>query len=166
MNGFHYAIKFILKTMIFSFLCVNSVLADPRPILAAMINQLQTGQLNQSWYSPQLWQTIGQQTNWTGVYPQLQQLGPVQQVVIQSSQGFPLGNVFKLSAQHQNGSSEWIIGIGNFSNQIDFANFNIAGASAPPLPSLPKPTSTPTPNPPTPTNPDANSCQLFPDMCP
>ncbi|WP_155404072.1 hypothetical protein [Enterobacter asburiae] len=159
------AIKKSLVAIFILFILTQSVLADPRPILTSMINQLQTGQLNQSWYSPALWQTIAQQTNGTGVYPQLQQLGAVQQVVIQSSQGFPQGNVFKLNVQHQNGSSEWIIGIGNFSNQIDFANFNIIGSNTPPLPSLPNPTSTPTPHPQTPTTPDANSCQLYPDMC-
>ena len=162
---FFSAIKKSLVAIFILFLFIQSALADPRPILTSMINQLQTGQLNQSWYSPTLRQAIAQQTNGTGVYPQLQQLGAVRQVVIQSSQGFPQGNLFKLNVQHQNGSSEWIIGIGNFSNQIDFANFNIIGSNTSPLPSLPNPTPTPTPTPQTPTTPDANSCQLYPDMC-
>lgn len=165
MSMFYSMIKKISVVIFILVVFTHSALADPRPILASMINQLQTGQLNQSWYSPTLWQTIAQQTNGTGIYPQLQQLGAVQQVVIQSSQGFPQGSVFKLNVQHQNGASEWIIGLGNFSNQIDFANFNILGSNKTPLPSLPNPTPTPTPNPQTPTTPDTNSCQLYPDMC-
>jgi len=160
------AIRKSLAAIFILFIFTQSALADPRPIIASMINQLQTGQLNQSWYSPALWQTIAQQTNGTGVYPQLQQLGPVQQIEIQASQGFPLGNMFKLNVKHQNGSSEWIIGIGNFTNQIDYANFNIVGSNTPSLPTLPNPTPTPTPTPPTPSTPDTNSCQLYPDLCP
>lgn len=146
-------------------LLVQSCLAvDPRNVLASVIYQLQTGTLMQNWYGPNQWQAMYQQTNGSGIYPQLRMLGPVQQVTLLESQGFPQGNVFKLRANHQAGTSDWVLGIGNFSNQIDYAFFNI-GNTGNPLPPLPNPTPTPTDKPPTPSTPDADSCQLYPDLC-
>ncbi|EEK3157001.1 hypothetical protein G9U60_004547, partial [Salmonella enterica subsp. diarizonae serovar 38:[k]:z35:-] len=96
-------------------LLVQSCLAvDPRNVLASVIYQLQTGTLMQNWYGPNLWQVMYQQTNGSGIYPQLRMLGPVQQVTLLESQGFPQGNVFKLRANHQAGTSDWVLGIGNF----------------------------------------------------
>ena len=56
--------------------------ADPRQILGAMIYQVSTGTPNPNWYDDQLWQTIALQTGNTGIYPQLRQLGVVQNVTL------------------------------------------------------------------------------------
>lgn len=142
--------------------------ADPRQILASVIQQLQTGTPNPGWYGPQVWGVIAAQTGNSGYYPQLASLGPVSSVNLVSSQGLPGGAIFQMVANHQYGHSAWFIGIGNLSNRIEYANFNV-GNSLPsnpvpnPTPS-PTPTPTPTPTPPTTGSPD-DSCSLYPNLC-
>jgi hypothetical protein len=147
------------------FLCIGSVevKADPRQILNSVIQQLQTGTPNPNWYGPQLWSTIFNQTGGSGVYPQLTSLGAVQNINIVASQALPQGDIFNMVAQHQNGQSIWFIGIGRFSNRIEYANFNI-GATLPSNP-IPNPTPNPTPTPSQPSTPDGAACQLYPDLC-
>ncbi len=53
---------------------------DPEGILAEVISQLQTGTPNPSFYGIQLWQMISMQTAGRGIYPQLVQLGDVQDI--------------------------------------------------------------------------------------
>src|SRR5580704_3951060 len=78
-----------------------SAQADPRQILAAVIQQVQTGTPNPTWYGAQLWQTIAIQTNNSGVYVQLAQLGPVTNVVVNGQTQLPAGPVYSMVAQHQ-----------------------------------------------------------------
>lgn len=146
-------------------LFLNEAKADPRNILASMIQQLQTGTPNPTWYGPQLWQTIAMQTGGSGYYPALAALGPVTNINVVSSQGLPGGAIFNLIATHQAGQSTWFMGIGTMSNRIEYANFNV-GSSLPPQ-QIPNPTSTPTPNPAPPTNPGSSggACSLYPDLC-
>ena len=68
-----------------------SAQADPRQILAAVIQQVQTGTPNPTWYGVQLWQTIAMQTNNSGVYMPLVQLGPVTNVVLNGQTQLPGG---------------------------------------------------------------------------
>lgn len=146
-------------------LFINLAKADPRPVLAGMIQQLQTGTPNQMWYGQQLWQTIAMQTGNTGYYPALAALGPVTDIAVIGSQALPGGAIFNLIATHQGGQSSWFIGIGAQSNRIEYANFNI-GANLPSQP-IPNPTPAPTPNPSAPTNPsnDGGACSMYPDLC-
>lgn len=137
--------------------------ADPRQILNSVIQQLQTGTPNPNWYGPQLWGTIFNQTGGSGVYPQLANLGGVQNINIITSQALPQGDIFNMVAQHQNGQSIWFIGIGRFSNRIEYANFNIG--TTPPSNPIPNPTPNPTPTPTPPPTPDGTACQLYPDLC-
>lgn len=140
--------------------------ADPRPILAAVVQQLQTGSPNSGWYGPVLWSTIAAQTGGSGYYPSLAALGPVTTIDVVGSQALPYGAIFQLVAHHNSGaSSSWFMGIGAASNRIEYMNFNI-GASLPSQP-IPNPTPTPTPNPPTPTTPSSSggACSLYPDLC-
>jgi len=152
-----------------------SAQADPRQILAAVIQQLQTGTPNPTWYGVQLWQTIAIQTNNSGVYMQLAQLGQVTNVVVNGQTQLPAGPVYSLVAQHQGGVSTWLLGISLYTNRIEYANFNI-GAVPQQLPPPPVPlpqTSAPTPgsapNPPTNSPPEASStseaCRKFPNLC-
>ena len=142
---------------------------DPRQILAGMISQLQTGTPNPMWYGAQLWQTISLQTGYTGVYPQLVQLGPVQNVVVTQQQPLPQGWLFAMTAQHSNGQSTWQIGISSMSNRIEYANFNVGWSPTPfPLPTNPAPSPSPEPGPtprPDPSARDSEACRKFPNLC-
>ena len=156
----------VLSAVIFLLPLLSSeAKADPRNVLSAMIQQLQTGTPNPDWYGPQLWQTIAMQTGGSGYYPSLAALGPVTNITILSSQGLPGGAIFNLVATHKGGQSTWFMGINAMSNRIEYVNFNI-GNSLPADP-LPKPTPTPTPVPPTPTSPSSSggACSLYPDLC-
>lgn len=129
---------------------------DPRQVLAAVINQLQTGTPNPTWYGAELWQTIAMQTGNTGIYPQLIQIGPVQNVCILQQQNLPQGQLYNLLAEHLYGQTIWLVGIGSMSGRIEYASFNGAyganglgiscsGATTPQQPQLPTtPITTPT----------------------
>ena len=105
---------------------------DPRQVLAGMIYQVSTGTENPSWYSPVLYQTIAMQTSNSGVYPQLRQLGTVQNVVVTQWLALPTGMVYAMTAQHQFGMSFWEFGIGTFTNRIEYATFNVGQAASRP----------------------------------
>ncbi|TFW33154.1 hypothetical protein [Massilia horti] len=154
-----------------------SAQTDPRLVLAEMIRQSQTGTMNPYWYGPQLWQTIASQTGNTGIYPQLVQLGPVQNIFVTQQLQLPQGQLFAMTVQHLKGQSKWIFGISNFSNRIEYANFNVSQTAAPPpLPApFPSPTPIPAPGPgtspgsstpPSSTEPkDSEACKKFPNLC-
>lgn len=135
---------------------------DPRSALAGTIHQLQTGTPNPAWYSPQLWMTIAQQTNNTGIYPQLVALGQVKGIVVNQSQQLPGGHVYSMTATHQNGISQWTFGIGLYPPRTEYANFIVGAAAANPEP-LPKPPPGPPPEQP---GPASESCKKFPNLCP
>jgi hypothetical protein len=152
-----------------------SAQSDPRWILASVIQQLQTGTPNPTWYGPQLWQTIAMQTNNSGLYVQLAQLGPVTNVVVNGQTQLPAGPVYSMVAQHQGGVSTWQLGISIYTNRIEYANFSIGAVPQPlppppvPLPTTPAPTPgsepTPPPNPPTPASSSSAACRKFPNLC-
>jgi hypothetical protein len=152
-----------------------SAQADPRQILMAVIQQLQTGTPNWTWYGPQLWQTIAMQTGNSGIYPQLAQLGQVTNVVLNGQSQLPAGPVYSLVVQHQQGVSTWLLGISLYTNRIEYANFNIGSTPQqlppPPLP-LPQtdaPTPGSVPNPPSSAPPQTSgtseACKRFPNLC-
>src|SRR5437773_2963155 len=152
--------------------------SDVRQVLAGMIYQVSTGTENPNWYSPQLYQTIAIQTGNSGVYPQLRQLGTVQNVIVNQWLALPGGVVYSMTARHQFGVSFWEFGVGTFTNRIEYANFNIGSAAVPiPLPGQPssgQPTIV-TPSvgePPTqqqpkpaPTQGQTDACKTFPSLC-
>jgi len=134
---------------------------DPRQALAGTIVQLQTGTPNPAWYGPQLWQTIAMQTNNTGVYPQLVNLGAVTNIVITQHQVLPGGNLYSMTATHQWGTSTWLFGIGNNPLRTEYASFNVSSLSQ-----LPQPQPLPTAPPSGPPGPQSDSCKKFPNLCP
>lgn len=176
-----------------SYIRPASAQADPRQILAGVIQQFQTGAVNQQWYGAEAWQTIAAQTNNTGRYQALIQLGPVVNIAVTQQQQLPAGPVYTMMAQHQNGASMWQLGISTYTNRIEYYNFNISAAQQPsapsmpttPMPSAPAPTtpmpSTPMPSVPTatPTAPapvpsatppggggsNSDACKKFPNLC-
>lgn len=132
--------------------------ADPRTVLMGMIQQLQTGTPNPSWYSPQLWNTIAMQTGNTGLYHQLAALGPVSGVTINQKQQLPGGNLYAMTAKHHNGTSNWNLGLADSPNRIEYSNFQIGTVPtilppAPPGEDPQKPGS------------GSPSCEKFPNMC-
>jgi hypothetical protein len=153
-----------------------SAQADPRQILAAVILQLQTGTPNPNWYGAQLWQTIAMQTNNSGVYVPLVQLGQVTNVVLSGQTQLPAGPVYSMVAQHQNGVSTWLLGISLYSNRIEYANFNVGNATPLALPAQPVPlpwsaapqpgtTPNPPPSPPPAASSTSEACKKFPNLC-
>lgn len=177
MRDFRLKLMQIMIASFFSFCFVFEAVAqiDPRQILSAVIQQLQTGTPNPSWYGIQLWQTIAAQTNNSGVYPPLAHLGPVTNITIYQQIQMPAGPVYSMLAQHQNGTSTWTLGISIYSNRIEYASFNIGTMppSLPPSPTgQPVPRTAPTPGtpatPPTPSppsSPGSTACQRFPNLC-
>jgi hypothetical protein len=154
--------------------------ADPRQILGAMIYQVSTGTPNPNWYGAQLWQTIALQTGNTGIYPQLRQLGVVQNVTLTQWVPLPAGILYAMTVQHAFGQSYWVMGIGTFTNRIEYASFTAGPASTPyVLPSAPTTApSEPAPVAPVGTAPPANpapkpqpkdsqseACKKFPNLC-
>lgn len=151
-----------------------SAQADGRQLLAALIQQMQTGTPNAGLIGQQLWFTISQQTGGTGYYPQLAQLGPVTGIQIQQQMMLPQGPVFAMTAQHQNGYSTWQLGFSHLTGKIEYAsvtslgNGGGGGGGAP---------TTPPPNPLPDSGPDSGdngggagggtsaACQKFPNLC-
>jgi hypothetical protein len=155
---------------------------DASSILRQMILQLQTGQPNPAWYGVQLWQTIAAQTSFTGIYPQLVQLGPVTNVTVTQQAALPTGMLYAATAQHQNGISTWVLGISSLTNRIEYANLTVGGIPQQ-LPPPQQPGSTvggvpqqlpppqqpgASPNPPSnplPQDKTSPACQKYPNLC-
>ena len=152
--------------------------SNPQQVLAAMIYQVSTGTVNPNWYTPQLYQTIAVQTGNSGIYPQLRQLGTVQDVVVTQWLALPGGMVYAMTAQHQFGRSFWEFGIGAFTNRIEYASFNIGPTAGPhqlpgqpssgqptaPPPDIGQPPKRQEPKP-APTQSQTESCKKFPSLC-
>ena len=155
---------------------------DPRQALANMIYQLSTGTPNPVLYGAELWSTMVLQTQGTLIYPQLRQLGLVQNVVVTQRAALPAGFLYAMTVQHQSGQSYWMIGIGTDFNRIEYATVATGPGSTPfTLPTAPTaaqplpPSSTigtpPDPTPETPARdpaPDgaqSEACRKFPNLC-
>jgi hypothetical protein len=149
---------------------------DPRQVLRSVIHQAQTGTLNPNWYGFQLWQLIAYQTNGTGVYPQLVQLGAVRDVTITAQVPLPAGVVYAMSVRHAQGQSYWEFGISGITNRIEYASF-VAGPGSGPI-ALPdegeveeQPQPRPRPSPPSSPKPGpapdgkSEACRKFPNLC-
>ena len=178
MARIHILAAALAAVVVFESASVGRAQTDPRQVLAGMIFQVSTGTENPLWYSQQLYQTIALETNRTGVYIPLRQLGRVQDVVVNQWLALPGGVIYSMTAQHQFGVSHWEFGIGSFSNRIEYANFTIGPTGGPiQLPGQPssgEPTaSTPTvgqprqaPQPkPVPTDDQRDACRKFPSLC-
>jgi hypothetical protein len=146
-----------------------------RQVLREMILQLQTGTPNPQWYGRDLWMTMAMQTGNTGVYPQLRLLGPVTDVQLTGQTQLPAGILYAMAARHQNGQSNWLVGVNNLSRRIEYATFEVANAgqtlatpSAPrqqPTPSQQPARSSPDPQP-LPAGGEASAaCKKFPNLC-
>lgn len=96
---------------------------NPVQILKVIIGQLQTGQPNPAWFSESMWFLIATQTNWSGVYPQLVQLGPVQKISVTTTLPLPFGVAYAMTAQHARGASDWEWAVSNLSNRIEYIGF-------------------------------------------
>lgn len=131
--------------------------AAPEQVLRELVVQLQTGTPDASFIGEQLWQLMAAQTNNTGVYPALVQLGRVQSVEVIARRDLPAGPVYSLKAMHVSGSSTWSLGVSKVTHKVEYANFGINAATAPVLPPQPDPHTTPS---------TSKACEMFPNMCP
>jgi hypothetical protein len=153
---------------------------NPEQILRGVIQQFQTGTPNPTWYGVQLWNLLALQTSNTGISLQLVQLGQVRNVAVNSTVPMPTGILYQMTAQHQNGVSNWVLGISSLTRRIEVLESNFGPTQQPiPVPNLPAqpsapqdgfPSPSPLPNPtpnPYPSNRDKGSaaCQKFPNLC-
>jgi hypothetical protein len=144
---------------------------DAREVLRGVILQFQTGTPNPLWYGQELWRTAAMQTGNTGVYPLLRQLGPVQNIRITEQLPLPTGMLYAMTASHQNGQSNWHLGISSITNRIEYARFEVGQAAQPlpsPGPAQPLPSQGPTPSPrqPDPSTAETSAaCKKFPNLC-
>jgi hypothetical protein len=153
---------------------------NPEPIVLGVIQQLQTGTPNPTWYSPDLWQTLAIQTGNTGKYPALIAIGTPIQVYRQQQQPFPTGLIYALKVQHSSGISLWNIGVSFRTQRIELLVFNI-DASPTGSPTAPQASSSPYGNfvgsrkglegaspdmrPGAPPIPNTDACSRFPNLC-
>jgi hypothetical protein len=117
---------------------------DPTSIVLGVIQQFQTGTVNPTWYSTNLWQTIAVQTDNSGKYPALNAIGPPLQVDKLEEQPFPNGVIYALKVLHLSGISLWNVGVSFRTQRIELLVFNISSPPAssptpPPTPSWPSP---------------------------
>jgi len=149
---------------------------DARGILNQVILQLQTGTPNPQWYGVELWQTMAIQTQNTGVYLPLRQLGQPTNIVITEQLPLPTGMLYAMTVQHVNGMSTWVVGISTLTKRIEYMNFNVGGTpQLLPYPNEPSaaPSPAPAPNNPQPAPPsnpppqgtDSDACKKFPNLC-
>ncbi len=132
--------------------------APAEQVLREFISQMQTGTPDASFIGPQLWQAIAAQTNNTGVYPQLVQLGSIRKVEVVARRDLPAGPVYSMKVTHSGGESNWIIGISTISRKLEYAS---AGFNAAAPTSLP-----PQPEPPDSSDNTSDACRKFPNLCP
>jgi hypothetical protein len=95
----------------------------PDQLIRGVIQQLQTGTQNPTWYSQQLLMLMGLATNYTGVYQALKQLGPVKSVAVTLELPLPLGRAWAMTVQHNIGISYWEVAISAVTNRIEYMDF-------------------------------------------
>jgi len=154
---------------------------NPEPIVLGVIQQLQTGTPNPTWYSPDLWQTLAIQTGDTGKYPALIAIGAPIHVYQQQQQPFPTGLIYALKVQHSSGISLWNIGVSFRTQRIELLVFNIDSSQAG-SPAFPQASPSPYGNfatsrkglegagpdislPAAPPVPNTDACSRFPNLC-
>jgi hypothetical protein len=154
---------------------------DPRAPLGQLITAFQVCGPPQTYQmlSPQLFQLIYQQTGGTGCYQQIAAAGPIVNMQVIDQRQFPVGPVFAIRVTHQSGvQADWFMGINQFTQRIEYLNFQGVGASAP-QPTViqgptqpqidttqlePPPVDRPRPSP-TPGPSNNPGCELYPVMC-
>jgi hypothetical protein len=147
--------------------------SSPDLVLRRLILQLQTGQVDPTFFGHQLLQTIF--TNSTGVDPALVQLGNVVTVEVVESLPGPNGTAYLMKAQHTHGVSNWLLVVSTLTMKVEHAS---VGINAPPpelAQSMPQPQPQPQPiaqpRPvPAPAGPTRSfleeACRRHPNMCP
>ncbi|WFU89007.1 hypothetical protein QA644_08180 [Rhizobium sp. CC1099] len=139
---------------------------NPQPAVN-LITDMQNGTVKYQFVSPFVYQTLMAQSNGSGFFPQLAQLGPIANVVPIGRQPLPYGLVCGFQVQFVSGA-QMVWQIAEAFNQIQGINFNTVQAG--PTPTRPTGGTTPPPiNRPTSTDPVPNDpsegCRLYPTLC-
>lgn len=172
----------VISMGLFQFSGSAKAQGSPEQLLYYVISAFQNcgpPQVYQS-LSPQLYQQVFLQTQGSGCYFQIQQAGPVQQIVLIGSRDFPVGRLFQLRVSHPNTTVDWFMGVNHLTGQIDFLNFQnlVPGTPAPTIATGPTPDGGPSPMPanqptpapstgsePSPTTTPVDGCDIYPAMC-
>jgi hypothetical protein len=133
---------------------------NPTQVLRSVIQQLQTGKPNPTWFGESLWLLIALGTNGSGVYPQLVELGPAQKITVTATVPLPFGVAYAITAQHERGTSNWEYAVSNLTNRIEYMDFvaNPRMMTAPPAPNPEEPA-------PPPQRDGSEACKKFPNLC-
>lgn len=108
---------------------------DPADVLRILIPTFQNCGPTQNYtlLGQMVFQAVAMQTNGAGCYPQLQVLGPLQDLEELSSVELPAGPVKTYRATHANGTIYWQIGISRFTQKVEWLTVNAVRPQDPPV---------------------------------
>jgi hypothetical protein len=142
---------------------------DPREIIRTADQNLQNGNIGV--FGGQLQLVIMSQTNNTGKYQPLIDLGAISDIAIGGVQQVPNGIIVQGRAFHKEGYADWTLGYSTVTRLIEFGNFNpyskTWNGGVPGTASAPAPTTTtggPTTTDPVPPSQD-DACKKYPSLC-
>jgi hypothetical protein len=117
---------------------------DPRAPLLTLIQAFQNCGPPQVYQmlSPQLFQTVAQQTNGQGCYQQIRAAGPVLDAQVLDQRQFAIGPLYVIRVTHQTGAVDWFIGFNQVTGKVELLTFQSAVSSTPTIQTGPSPRST------------------------
>lgn len=139
------SISYVVPINLASNLIANAGLADYkrspcaddyRDIAVKFVQDAANGKPDKALIADQLWDIIQAQTNGTGKYQVLNDLGAMSGLDVLNQNHFPQGSTFTIKTTHANGSMVWGVAYNRLQGKIDWANSN---------PQVEKPAPNPTP---------------------
>ncbi len=130
--------------------CITSFPAHaqmtPEQAMAQVAASLQVGGMNWSRFAPPVYQAVWQQTGGSGIYPQLRELGVIQNVIRLNGVQLPGGFIYVFRVFFQFGAVDFQIASDNFGNVLQLS---FRGSPPSMQPTLPPPTTSGPDDPPT-----------------
>ena len=142
--------------------------------MATIISGLQTGQMNWNRFYPPLKQVIAMQTNSTGVYLGLRQLGPVRNVVLLGGWRLPNGFYYYFRSFFDSGAVDWEVASDQAGNIAGLSFYPASSNSVPNTGATPDGKKQPDPTPapvdtggsePKGAQTKDEACQKYPGLC-
>jgi hypothetical protein len=149
--------------------CASSQTAEQN--MSTIIMKLQVGGMNWNRFYPDVKQVISQQTNGTGIYLQLRQLGRLQNVLLTGGWRLPAGFYYTFRSRFEGGTVDWQVASDNAGNILALSfgaayQMPVTKPSAPTTPAAkPALIDQSGTDPVSPTS-KSEACSMFPDLCP